>query len=100
MSKGKTTKSGDTEPWIGRLAKLLASGQLLLDQESLKKHSTDKWFAAAMPEAVALPKTAESVARILRFCSKEKIPVTPRGAGQGYVGGCVPVQKGVVLCLD
>ena len=26
-------------------------------------------------------------------------PVTPRGAGHGYVGGCVPVRGGIVLSL-
>ncbi|MEY2525302.1 MAG: glycolate oxidase, partial [Verrucomicrobiota bacterium] len=31
--------------------------------------------------------------------SREKIPVTARGAGYGYVGGCVPVRKGIALSL-
>jgi len=26
--------------------------------------------------------------------------VTPRGAGHGYVGGCTPIRKGLVLSLD
>ena len=38
--------------------------------------------------------------RFPRFCglrNQHKIPVTPRGAGHGYVGGCVPVRGGIAL---
>jgi glycolate oxidase len=35
----------------------------------------------------------------LKFASREKVPVTARGAGYGYVGGCVPVRRGVALSL-
>ena len=33
----------------------------------------------------------------MKFANARKIPVTTRGAGFGYVGGCVPVQGGIVL---
>ena len=33
----------------------------------------------------------------MKFANERKIPVTTRGAGYGYVGGCVPVQGGIVL---
>ena len=72
------------------LSRQLAPGELCLDAETLAAHSGDKWFASHPPDAVALPRTAEAVACVLRFASKHKIPVTPRGAGYGYVGGCVP----------
>src|SRR5262249_21184419 len=35
----------------------------------------------------------------LRFASREKVPVTARGGGFGYVGGCVPVRGGIALSL-
>src|SRR5205085_3223267 len=38
--------------------------------------------------------------KLLRFANRHKIPVTPRGGGHGYVGGCVPVQGGIVLSLE
>src|SRR5213076_3217271 len=43
--------------------------------------------------------SAQSVSKILRFASAKHIPVTPRGAGFGYVGGCVPARGGIVLSL-
>jgi len=36
---------------------------------------------------------------LLRFANRYRLPVTARGAGHGYVGGCVPVRGGVVLSL-
>jgi glycolate oxidase len=36
----------------------------------------------------------------LRFANLNKIPVTARGGGHGYVGGCVPVRGGIVLSLE
>ena len=39
------------------------------------------------------------VSKLLQFASREKIPVTARGAGFGYVGGCVPIHGGIALSL-
>jgi len=81
------------------LQKLLPAGELRFEPEVLREHSGDKWFASHMPDAVALPRRAESVARILRFANSHSIPVTARGSGVGYVGGCVPVRGGIALSL-
>ena len=45
------------------------------------------------------PETTEQVSRLLRFATANKIPVTARGAGFGYVGGCVPAKGGIALSL-
>jgi len=92
--------SDDRAALLRRLQKRLPSGELNLDPDFLKKYSGDKWFATAQPEAVALPANTSSVAAIMKFAAKHKIPVTPRGAGYGYVGGCVPVRGGIVLSLE
>lgn len=81
------------------LARQLAADELTVEPAAIAAHSGDKWFASAPPEAVALPTSAESVSRILAFAHRAGIPVTPRGAGHGYVGGCVPVQGGLALSL-
>lgn len=70
------------------------------DEDTLHGYSSDKWFASALPQAVALPSSAEEVCRVLRFASQFGVPVTPRGAGVGYVGGCVPVCGGIVLSTE
>lgn len=85
---------------LKRLHNRLPKGELQFDPAILQKYCGDKWFATALPDAVAFPQNTESVAAIMRFAAKNKIPVTPRGAGYGYVGGCVPVRGGIVLSLE
>src|ERR1051325_100453 len=85
---------------FSKLMKLLRRGELRTDETFCKKYAGDKWFAAHLPEAVALPRNTESVSKILSFANRNSIPVTPRGAGYGYVGGCVPVRGGIVLSLE
>ena len=77
----------------------LPAGELLLDRAARESRAGDKWLATRLPDAVALPRSTRSVAVILRFAQRRNLPVTPRGAGQGYVGGCVPSRGGIVLSL-
>jgi glycolate oxidase len=81
------------------LRQLLGAEAVADDTVTLSAHSGDKWFAAETPEVVVFARTTEDVSRLLRFASANKIPVTARGAGFGYVGGCVPVRKGIALSL-
>ncbi|MEO6034208.1 MAG: FAD-linked oxidase C-terminal domain-containing protein, partial [Verrucomicrobiota bacterium] len=84
---------------LSQLEKLLPRGEFSSAPDVCQANSGDKWFAAHLPDAVALPRSTQSVATILHFANQHKIPVTPRGAGFGYVGGCVPVQGGIALSL-
>jgi len=81
------------------LRPLLGRDAIADDAETLAAHSGDKWFAAEMPEVVVFARSPTEVSKLLKFASAKKIPVTARGAGFGYVGGCVPAKKGVVLSL-
>jgi glycolate oxidase len=80
--------------------KKILPGEIVFKPHQLADYSSDKWFAAHQPDAVALPRSTKSVAAILRFANQHKIPVTARGGGYGYVGGCVPVRGGIVLSLE
>ncbi len=81
------------------LRQLLGSDGVADDDETLAAHSGDKWFAAEAPEVVVFAKSTSDVSKLLKFASSKKVPVTARGAGFGYVGGCVPVKKGIALSL-
>ena len=81
------------------LAEQLEPDEFDFSETALQAHSGDKWFANHLPEAVAFPKSTASVSKILAHASKHRIPVTPRGAGHGYVGGCVPLKGGIALSL-
>jgi glycolate oxidase subunit GlcD len=82
-----------------QLQKILP-GEILLQPATLARYAGDKWFASHSPDAVALPRSAQSVARILQFAHGHDIPVTARGAGHGYVGGCVPIRGGIALSTE
>src|SRR5271170_3449129 len=84
---------------LHRLKKFLP-GEIIFEPRKLAGYAGDKWFAAYQPDAVALPRSVKSVSKILQFANKNKIPVTARGAGYGYVGGCVPVRGGIVLSTE
>ena len=77
----------------------MPEGELRLDEVTRGAHSGDKWFAAHLPDAVAMPRSVRSVSTVLKFASRHRIPVTARGAGCGYVGGCVPSHGGISLSL-
>ncbi len=83
-----------------QLKRILFPGEIRFDEPTLARYAGDKWFAAHLPDAVVLPRSTKSVSALLRFASRRGLPVTPRGAGQGYVGGCVPVRGGIVLSLE
>lgn len=85
--------------WLEELRSLLPTGRVVTAPESLLEHGQDRWHASALPDAVVLAHSREEVAATLLFANDRGIPVTTRGAGVGYVGGCVPVQGGIVLSV-
>jgi glycolate oxidase len=82
-----------------KLVELLGADAVSDESKVLAAHSGDKWFAAHEPEVVVFARSTSEVTKLLQFASREKIPVTARGGGFGYVGGCVPVRGGIVLSL-
>jgi glycolate oxidase len=73
------------------------------DPEKLESYSHDEVAEkeyAHMPEALVRPISAGEIAAILKLANREKIPVTPRGAGSGLSGGAVPLHGGIVLSTD
>jgi glycolate oxidase len=84
---------------LAQLKRMLPRGEVSFSPSVLAEHAGDKWFAAHLPDAVVLPRSTKSVSALLRFANRHRLPVTPRGAGHGYVGGAVPVRGGIVLSL-
>ena len=82
-----------------KLTQLLGGDAVRTDDATLAIHATDKWFASRTPDAVVLARNRGDVEKTLRFANRHGIPVTPRGAGVGYVGGCVPSRGGIALSV-
>jgi glycolate oxidase len=81
------------------LRQLLSNDVVADDAQTLADHRGDKWFAHETPEVVIFARSTDDVSKVLRFANENKIPVTARGAGYGYVGSCVPARRGIALSL-
>ncbi|HYB19510.1 MAG TPA: FAD-binding oxidoreductase, partial [Thermodesulfobacteriota bacterium] len=79
------------------LKAIVGEGRYFDNQEDLLMYSYDAFMVQALPEAVLLPISTEEVSRIMKIASREKIPVTPRGAGTNLTGGSVPTRGGIAL---
>ena len=51
-------------------------------------------------DVVVTPKSEAEVVRIVAAAYAHDVPLTPRGAGSGLTGGCLPVRGGVVLSVE
>ena len=77
------------------------------DNVSIKEHEIEACSYDEMPlvephapQVIVMPADTASVAKILDFATHKEIPVTPRGAGTGLSGGCIPVYGGILLLMD
>ena len=83
---------------VRKLVKKL--GAAAIQTNPAPEFAGDKWFAHTPPDLAVFPKSAAEVSFVLREAGKAGVPVTPRGAGFGYVGGCTPIRRGIVLSLE
>lgn len=81
------------------LGAILKADQVSIAEDVLHEHSSDKWHASAKPDVVVFPESTEEVSRIVQFASANSIPVYTRAAGTGHIGGCVPVNGGILISM-
>ena len=89
----------DQSQLIESLIALIGADKVSGDGPDIEEHSIDKWLVGHPPDAVVFAESTEDVVKIMKFSHREKIPVTTRGSGVGYVGGAVPVRGGIVLSV-
>src|SRR5204862_199447 len=81
-------------------SEIVGAENVLVDEERVEPYAADALKEKFPPEAVVLPRTAEEVSAILRLATERRFPVTARGGGDGYTGGAVPVEGGIVIGTD
>ena len=88
--------------FIDRLRDLVGEAFAVDDDDVLQRFSADETpnLTPSRPDVVVRPGTVDDVQRVMQLCAANNVFVTPRGAGSGKSGGCVPVFGGVVMALD
>jgi len=100
----ETTLYHPVTPAIAAELRAIAGAPNVLygEPEQMLDYAHDETHGAQfrhMPEVVVRPDGASQIAKIMRLANRERIPVTPRGAGSGLSGGAVPVFGGILLSL-
>lgn len=86
---------------IENLSRLIGAENLIHDEKGRRAFETDALTAyRRVPLVVALPRTTDDVAKILKFCFENNLKVVPRGAGTSLCGGALPAEDAVVLCVS
>ncbi len=86
---------------IAALREVAGQDAVLTSPEALETYSHDETVGLrAVPEVVVRATSSQQVAGVFRLAQRERVPVTPRGAGYGLSGGAVPIYGGIVLSLE
>ena len=86
---------------IEAFKKIVGEPYVMADEESLRHYSHDETETLSfLPEIVIKPRTAEEISSIMKICNRDRIPVTPRGAGTGLSGGALPHLGGVLVSME
>ncbi|MCL4283063.1 MAG: FAD-binding protein [Flavobacteriales bacterium] len=88
------------EDFRHRLEAILPGQQVLAGQEDMDRYGHDETEDLRFPpQLVALPRTTEEVAAVVKLCAGHHVPITPMGARTGLSGGALAVNGGLGLSL-
>ncbi|PKL03292.1 MAG: FAD-binding oxidoreductase, partial [Spirochaetae bacterium HGW-Spirochaetae-9] len=92
-----------TQAVIDELRALLGARNVIADEERMEAYSHDETSTEEyghMPDVVVTPNSTAQVAEVVKLANRQRLPLTPRGAGSGLSGGAIPVLGGIVLSLE
>src|SRR5690606_21333024 len=78
--------------FLADLRAAVGEAHVLTDEASRDAYGVDALRRGHPADVVVRPGSTEEVSAVLRLCTRDGVPVVPRGAGTGYTGGAVPVQ--------
>jgi glycolate oxidase len=67
--------------------------------EDLATYSYDGFLPEFQPDATVIPSCTGEISSIMRIANREKINITPRGAGTNICGGSVAKKGGLILAF-
>lgn len=87
------------DPFLRELEARFAPECVIRDAGALDPYARDNKVEGVPPVAVVCPRSEDDVVRLVRLCAEHRVPVVPRGAGTGTVGGAVPESRCVAVDL-
>jgi glycolate oxidase len=79
----------------------MCGDRVFVQSEVLQNYSHDETEDFSFPpEVVIKPNSVDEISKILAYCNKNNISVTPAGARTGLSGGALPVCAGVLLSME
>jgi len=54
-------------------------------------------YGIKMPSVVVRPQNPDQISAILKLANEKSVPVTPRAGASSAMGGCLPIDGGIVL---
>ncbi|ERT61630.1 glycolate oxidase [Peptoniphilus koenoeneniae] len=90
-----------TEEIVEQIKKAI-SGKVYVGEEINVDFFHDEMpiYGEGRPELVVDVKSTEEVAKVVKICNDNLIPVVPRGAGTGLTGAGVAINSGVMLNMQ
>jgi glycolate oxidase len=90
-----------TAAWTTELRDALGADGVLTDPDVTAAYARDQAMLApaGLPAAVVFPRSTAEVAAVMQVAARHGVPVVPRGAGSGLVGGANAVDGCITLVL-
>ncbi|KAI3551875.1 hypothetical protein CSPX01_00551 [Colletotrichum filicis] len=90
-----------TRKGIAQIRQELGDASVSTDEDDIEEHGYSEWStsnSSVRPKAVVRPTSTQDVARIVKICSRYRIPMVPYGAGSSVEGNFSSTHPGV--CID
>jgi len=84
---------------INGLRSIVGDEWFLDTPEDLATYSYDGFLPEFKPDAIVIPGSTDEISRIMRIANREKINITPRGAGTNICGGSVAKKGGLIIAF-
>jgi glycolate oxidase len=87
--------------FVERLGEIVAPDGLIAAADDCLVYECDMLvYHKGAPDVVVLPRTTAEVAAVVRLCLEAGVPIVPRGAGTGLIGGAMAARGGVMIGVN
>jgi glycolate oxidase len=97
----KVQETGIAMSVVNELIAICGAEYIFTDNDHRERYGQDQTEDFVfLPAVVVKPRTPEEISAILKIANRERIPVTPRGAGTGLSGGALPIHGGILISME